>query len=136
MSLWSSISFFIEHSYMWPMICFSCTVLSRVNIQLTGVVTHLKLEGVKSYLLSIIYLLSMSCLSSSCLWLYTNCMNFNYSGDTQVTRWPGIPRKQHGGDQVVTESTSTSSTTVISSKGTMKPDGTVSLKRDIIQGQF
>jgi hypothetical protein len=51
-----------------------------------------------------------------------------------VTCRPGILKTQHGGDQVVTESTSTSSTTVVSSTGTLKADGTVSLKRDIIQG--
>jgi len=53
-----------------------------------------------------------------------------------VAHRPGILKKSHGGDQVVTENTSTTSATVISSRGTLKADGTVSLKRDIIQGEF
>ncbi|XP_021933530.1 mucin-17-like isoform X3 [Zootermopsis nevadensis] len=57
------------------------------------------------------------------------------TGDNEMTRWTGILKTQHGRDQVVTESTSTSSATVISSRGTLKADGTVSLKRDVIQGE-
>ncbi|KAJ4445509.1 hypothetical protein ANN_12189 [Periplaneta americana] len=55
--------------------------------------------------------------------------------DTEVTRRPGILKKPRGGDQVVTETTSTSSATLITSKGTLNADGTVSLTRDIIQGE-
>jgi hypothetical protein len=61
---------------------------------------------------------------------------FNLSGDKEESCRPGILKKVHGGDRVVTESTSTSSATVIRSKGTLKSDGTVSLKRDIIQGDY
>lgn len=61
---------------------------------------------------------------------------FILSEDTEESCRPGILKKVHGGDQVVTESTSTSSATVISSRGTLKADGTVSLKRDIIQGEY
>ncbi|PNF26199.1 hypothetical protein B7P43_G03709 [Cryptotermes secundus] len=59
------------------------------------------------------------------------------TGDTEESCRPGILKKLHGGVKVVTESTSTStsSATVISSRGTLKADGTVSLKRDIIQGE-
>ncbi|XP_069694945.1 mucin-17-like isoform X3 [Periplaneta americana] len=55
--------------------------------------------------------------------------------DTEVTRRPGILKKPRGGDQVVTETTSTSSATLITSKGTLNADGTVSLTRDIFQGE-
>ncbi|KAJ9598141.1 hypothetical protein L9F63_026754, partial [Diploptera punctata] len=54
-------------------------------------------------------------------------------GDVEISRRPGILKKPR--DDVVTETTCTSSATIISSRGTVNADGTVSLTRDIIQGE-
>lgn len=69
--------------------------------------------------------------ANSCIYWH-----LNHPGDIDISCRPGILKKAHGSDQVVTESTSTSSATVISSRGILKSDGTVSLKRDVIQGKF
>ncbi|PSN39577.1 hypothetical protein C0J52_21875 [Blattella germanica] len=57
-----------------------------------------------------------------------------HTGDLEVAQRPGILKKPRD-DQIVTETTSTSSATFISSRGTVNSDGTVSLTRDIIQGE-
>ena len=50
----------------------------------------------------------------------------------EVLRRPGILKKPR--DEVQISSNSHSTTTVMSSQGVMRPDGTISLSKDVIHG--
>jgi hypothetical protein len=104
------------------------------GIPLAGTISCLSVDSIKSRLLCVRTgggAVVCDIKTNSSIYWY-----FNQSGDIDISCQPGILKKAHGSDQVVTESNSTTNTTVISSRGILKSDGTVSLKRDIIQGEF